>query len=254
MGDSSKLKMQHTSLQFSDERWQQEKDINDLFAEGTQFPIKTGTEAGPDAAAHNANRVILKEVAADFKHNLHFAADNWIAVDRGIVKDETFRRDQIFVADNDETWGHGHDSVFATVSFEHIDPRLGRIAVAAAHYPVRGQEPGDPNFHINRRYADKAFAWMKRSGMGSSLAFLNGDFNMQDKISDWAFGNGFTSMADELRMHQNTGHGAIDGFCSYNRDHRVKADWFNVLDDSEFFQFSDHFVCRGAWIIQHRNH
>ena len=251
MGDTTTLKMQHSSLQFSDTREQQKKDIEDLFEHGQQFPIKTGTEAGPDAPEHNANRVLLKEIAADFKHNLQFGTDSWIAVDRGIVKEGSFRRDAVFVADNDETWGRGHDSVFATVSFEHIDPRLARIGVAACHYPLRGVHPGDVNYAINRRYADKLGAWMKRAGMGSNLAFINGDFNVNDALADWNYGNNFTSMGDELGQHPNTGHGPIDGFCSYNRDGRVSAGWFKVLDDSEFFQFSDHFVVRGAWEIKH---
>lgn len=240
----SLLKMQHSSLQFSDTPAQQHQDIHDLFALGGDYPIKTGTEAGS-----NKNADFLKKFAKEFDHALHIVRANWIAVDRSIIKKGTLTKAEVFVIDNDHLVGKMHDRVMATMSWDHIDPIIGQLSIGACHYPTKGARPGDPNYRANVLYADKIATWMKGVGRGRKIAFANGDFNMPDRTLDWSFGNNFTSMADELKAWQNTGHGPIDGFCSYDRDHRVKAKKFQVLTDKEFPQFSDHYVCRGVWEV-----
>lgn len=244
------LRSQHSSLQFSDSSKQQLHDIQKIFEEGKRFPIKTGTEAGPDASSQNMNRAHLRNVARKHKHTIRFARDNWIAVDNSIIVPKTFKAGQVFVADNSETVGRGHDSVFCTVQFQHTTPGVGTIAQAACHYPTKGRTKRDPNWRINQRYANEIQKWILTAGAGPRLAFVNGDFNMLDNKSDWAFGNDWTSIADELKAWQNTGHGPIDGMASYDRDRRVKAKAFNVLDDKEFFLHTDHFLARAAWQIR----
>ena len=246
---TSVLKMQHTSLQYSDSRDQQFEDVEKLFAKGKAFPIKTGTESGPEATNHNLDA--LQKFAKEYNHVLHAAYGNWIAVDRKIIKSGTVKKGKVFVASNDEIVGRMHDRVFPTLEFDHEDPRLGHIAQAAAHYPTKGARPSDPNYDINKKYAARLQNWMQRASRGTRLAFVNGDFNMNDILLDWAFDGHFTSMADELNAHANTGHGPIDGFCSYDKDGRVKAKTFNVLDDSELHMHTDHFVCRGTWTVRH---
>lgn len=247
---STLLRMQHTSLQFSDSPAQQRQDVHDLFAQGTGFPIKTGTEAASDGGK-NKNFDFVKEFAAEFDHVVHFARDNWIAVDRAIIKKGSVQRGSLFILDNDFFVGHGHDRVLCTLEFDHIEPGVGHLAIGAIHYATKGGSPADPNWDANKTTAQRLGKWMAKEGAGTNLSFLNGDFNMNDKKTDWAFGGNFTSMADELKKWQNTGHGPIDGFCSYDRDGRVKAKSFNVLDDKEMFQHSDHYVCRGVWEIRH---
>lgn len=243
--------MQASSLQFSDNPGQQKRDISDLFLHGEAYPIKTGTEAGLDAAGRNKNREYLEEFAGKYNHIFHVVRSNWIAIDRDIIKRGSVDKGQVFVVSNDELDGHMQDRVMCTVEFDHVDDRVGRIAQGAAHYPTRGARPGDPNHQANVTYAKKIEEWLRDAAKGSAIGFVNGDFNMNDKKLDWSFGRDFTSMADELKAWQNTGHGPIDGFCSYDRDGRVKAKRFNVMNDSEFFQFSDHYVCRGVWDVRH---
>lgn len=247
---TSTLKVQHSSLQFSDTSAQQKADISDLFEKGVDFPIKTGTEAGPEPG--NDNRKWLIKYAKQYKHNIHFSRSNWIAVDRAIVKKGSFERGMRFLVDNDQTWGKGHDTVLAYVGFQHVDPGMGQVWQGCVHFPLRGDDPGEPNFRINKRVALGCSRWMAWAGQGWDIAFLNGDFNTNDIRNnfDQNVGN-FTSMADELDRHPNTGHGPIDGLCSYDRDKRVSAKWYQVLDDKEFFQHSDHFVLRGAWTVKH---
>lgn len=249
--DTLTLKFQHSSLQFSDTPAQQDQDIQDLFTKGGAFPIKTGTEAGPDAHGHNMNRAHLQAQAKAHKHALGFFRDNWIAVDRSIIQRGTLEFGSVFVADNDETVGHGHDSGFCTARFTHADPRIGEVAVAACHYPTKGRTPQDPNYDVNERYANLLGQWAKREGRGPALVFVAGDFNMPwGKPQDVFFDNPLTSAPDELRKIENTGHGPIDGVASYDRDGRVSAKWVNVLTDREFFQHSDHFVVRTAFSVR----
>lgn len=246
---SSVLKTQHTSMQYSDSRDQIFEDVEKLFAKGKLFPIKTGTEGGMD----NPNYEALRKFAKEYNHVLHVVRDNWIAVDKRIIKPGTVKKNEVFVAPTERVFGRGHDSVFATLAFTHADPRIGRISQAAVHYPVKGATPDDPNYEINKLYAKRIAEWMRLASRGVALSFVNGDFNMADSMAkrDWAFGEKFTSMADELEAWKNTGHGPIDGFASYDRDTRVSAKKFEVLDDKKFHMHSDHFVCRGTWDIRH---
>lgn len=250
MNNTSTLAVQHTSLQFSDDRRQQRADCEKLFSKGTRYPIKTGTEAGEDTFLND----YLEEFAKKFNHALVFGRGNWVAVDREIIKPRSIKKDSILVVKNDKLVGRQHDRVIPWLGFNHVDDRIGRVYQAATHYSTKGRTPGDPNYWSNKLIAERLDQWFKQYGSGHSIALANGDFNMLDTLDaqDWAFGGPWTSMADELNAHKNTGHGPIDGFCSYNRDGRVKAKRFEVLQDNKMHMYTDHFVCRGAWSVKHR--
>lgn len=250
MSNSYLLRVQHTSLQFSDNRRQQEKDIESLFQKGISHPVKTGTEAGPSPVDKNANRHILRFYAKEYNHEIHFSADNWIAISRDIIEPGTLVRSSVFVMDNARTAGSGFDRKMPTLQFDHVNPRVGGLAFGSVHYNTRGRKPGDANFWVNRTYAQQIDAWMKRVARAGDIPLLAGDFNMSDNKSDWAFGKDWTSMGDELKKHPKTGHGDIDGFASYDKSGRVKAKGFKVLRDKAMFMHTDHFVCRGVWEIR----
>ena len=244
------LRQQHTSLQFSDNPKQQEHDVRALFELGGRYPLKSGTEAGDDGKGGNTNRELLTKFAEEFDHTINFAGDAWVAVDRKVIVPKSITKEDVFLASNDDMVGHGTDRIMPTISFEHVKPGLGRIHHAAVHYPTKGATPGSPNYDLNKKCAAGIAFWMAKVARGADLAFVSGDFNMPDRSTDWSLGRNFTSMADELEAWQNTGHGPIDGFCSYDRDGRVKAHRFTVLDDSELKLFSDHFMCRGTWEVR----
>lgn len=250
MSGVATLKMQLTPLQFSDASGQQNRDAYAVFAKGKQFPIKFGTEAGAETDLHG----YLRKHARDFNHMIHFARGNFIAVDRSIVVKGSDKRSQILVVKNDRLVGRQHDRVIPTLSFTHVDPRIGRIALAGVHYSALGRTKSDPNNDTNELIADAIAEWMRRAGRSRAIAFAVGDWNMLDNLEsqDWAFGNEFTSIADELKQYQDTGHGPIDGFCSYNRDGRVSAKWHKVLDDREDFMYSDHYKSLCAWSVKHK--
>ena len=243
------LRMQHTSLQFSDHVDQHEHDVKTLFGQGQAFPIKTGTEAGPGPGGTN-NKELLVHYAEEYHHAINFAGDSWVAVDHAIITPKSLKKEDVFLVSNDmQQETRGSDRILATMSFEHVKPGVGTIHIGATHYPTKGAKPGDPNHDMNIICAEKISKWLAKVGHGADLAFVNGDFNMPDRTLDFALGGNFTSMADELKAWQSTGHGPIDGMCSYDRDGRVSAKHWNVLDDSELKMFSDHFACRGVWEI-----
>lgn len=249
MSKYTALRHQHSSLQFSDDPAQQRSDMAKLFEKGQQFPIKSGTESGPD----NANFDLIEEFAKEWDHLLMRYRANWIAVDRKIVKKGSPRRGHIFVADNSELKGHMPDRGFPWIQFTHAKPGVGRIAVFGGHYATHGRLPGQPNTAVNKLYAEAIAEWMRDKGAGHNIAIGAADWNMLDNVKkqDWAFGGPFTSMADELKTYYNTGHGPIDGFVSFDEDNRVKAKKLVVLDDDKLHLFTDHFVARGTWSVRH---
>lgn len=249
MSTYTALRHQHTSLQFSDSPAQQKADVKKLFEKGQQFPIKTGTESGDDNALYE----LVEFYSKKWNHLLMRKEGNWVAVDRDIIKKRSQRRGSIFVASNDRLSGRQRDRAFPWIQFEHVKPGVGVIAVAGFHYSTHGKLPLDPNYDTNKLYAKKIAEWMQKFARGQRIALGAGDFNMIDKFprQDWAFGQGFTSMADELGKYPNTGHGPIDGFVSWDRDGRVKAKKLVVLDDKELHMHTDHFVLRGTWNIRH---
>lgn len=246
------LKHQHTSLQFSDAPRQQEHDVRVLFEKGSKFPIKTGTESGRD----NALFGLVEHFAQKHGHIVHHGQGNWVAIDKDIIKKGSRpKKDKIFVVRNDVLFGHQADREFPTIQFKHADERFGVVAVAGFHYSTHGRLPHDPNYDTNMMYAGKIAAWMEEAARGTNIAIGAGDFNMVDKMpkQDWAFGEGFTSMADEIKIYQPTGHGPIDGFVSFDGDKRVKAKKLEVLADNKLHMYTDHFVIRGTWSVRHLN-
>ena len=252
MTETLLLKMQHSSLQFSDTPAQQASDVEKLFVEGEDFPIKTGTEAGNDGPGGNTNRELLVEAAKDYKHKINFAGDAWVAVDDRIILPRSLTRDDVFLVSNDHMVGHGTDRVMPTLEFQHVELGGDTVSVGSVHYPTKGAVPGSPNYQMNVEIAGLLERWLRDVARGKNLGFINGDFNMPDRTTDWALGHDFLSMADELKAWENSGHGPIDGFCSFNLDGRVSAKRFSVLDDKEMHLYSDHYVCRGVWEIVKR--
>lgn len=239
------LRFQHASLQFSDTPAQQKSDAEKVFGSG--FQILTGTEAGRD----NPNYKITAEAAARHGYRHFNRHSNWISIDRDIIRRGSWEQGEIWVADNDETVGKGHDVTIPWVAFDHVNDRIGRLAVAVVHYPTKGRTKRDPNFDINERAARALGKWGREHGGGRGLAFAAGDFNMPfNRGPDPLFGEPFTSSWNELDRFEGTGHGNIDAILSYDPDARVSAKRVVALDDREWPLFTDHFVVRSIFTIR----
>lgn len=250
MSKYTALRHQHTSMQFSDSFAEKKEDVKKLFAVGKQFPIKTGTESGDPGLFE-----LIEEHAKKNNHLLARSEGNWVAVDREIIKRGSQRRGSVFVTSAKNLSGRQRDRRFPWIQFTHAKPGVGRIAVAGFHYSTHGKLPNDPNWAANKHYAEQIAEWMRKMARGRNIALGAGDFNMIDNIKaqDWAFGLGFTSMADELGKHPNTTHDGvpIDGLVSWDMDKRVKAKKLVVLNDKRLPMNFDHFVVRGTWSIRH---
>lgn len=244
----TRVHVMHCSMQYSDTDAQKRSDISDIFerAEDRGVSWITGTEAGEKVLAD-----IIKNHATKYGFSMHRWRDNWICVRNAVVTPHTWKTGSVFVAKASETVGPGHDSGFPWVTWEF--PKLGVVSLAAGHYPTKGAEKGDPNHKIVLRYAKAVGDWAREKGAGKQLAFYQGDQNVTDREHDTFYGQPLTSAWDELGKYENTGHGNIDVIASYDADGRVKTVYIRALDDTEFAQYSDHFVVEAGFEIQPLN-
>jgi GH25 family lysozyme M1 (1,4-beta-N-acetylmuramidase) len=137
-----------------------------------------------------------------------------------------------------------------------VKTKLGLIHIGAGHYLTEARHPkaivkGVDHWEWNKKLADHISAWAVESGKGSNIVLYGGDQNMSDARNDEPqgdtfFGGPLTSLADELKHWENTGHGPIDVFATYDGDGRVSAAYWRSLDDKEFPLTQDHFLSEGG--------
>ena len=265
-----RVRVAHTSLQFSDSDKQHTHDIEKIFdrAVARKQAWITGTESGPGAG--NTGRELIR-VAREHGYKpwvpehqakgLARHTDCWIAVRKDLIAGEWERgyrhvfpgSGQLDDHENPQNkrWG---PKGLVHVSFESTNVDLGRVSIGAAHYLTGAQRPGSPYWDWNKKLAREIGDWAREEGKGSALVFYGGDQNMADNLNnqpqgDTFFGEPMTSTWDELKKWENTGHGNIDVIASYNRDGRVKALRTNALNDKEFFLHTDHFYVEAEFSI-----
>lgn len=276
-----KVRVGHTPLEFKDSNEQHKHDITKIFkhAVDRRWAWITGTEAGPGAKLTNDQ---LISIGRDHGYKLWvpagmlkpgqlaggaWATDTWIAVRKDIISGNwktgfipaipgsaQLYEEQGLKNPHDITprWG---PKGLTNVGFD-CDALGGRVNVGAAHPLTDGSHDGPTSvihgvdhYKWNNKMQKVIGDWGRKVGAGRALAFIGADQNDQDREHDTFRGQPFTSVADELKDYQSTGHGAIDVIASYNHDGRVKAlDW-NVLDDREFQMYGDHFVCEATFQI-----
>lgn len=264
-----KLRVAHASLQFADSPKQHAEDIAKIFnrARERRYAWITGTEAG-DGANNTAEKLVEFGRAAGYKmfvpsleHGEMGDTDCWIAVRKDLISgnwssdytrvipssDELYRQ-----AGSDAKLPRWGDKGIVEIGFD-CDKLQGHVAVAVAHYLTGAHHEGAGDHGVNRwdwnLKLDNALGdWMKREGAGKDLAFAAMDRNESDRAQRVNVPGG-TTLADELSMWQNTGHGDIDWILSYDRDKRVEGLDFNVLDDREFKLNMDHFFVEGLFNV-----
>lgn len=273
-----RVRVAHVSLQHSDTNRQISHDVEKVFErlEKKRVAWITGTESGPNAgnmgeelvknAREAGYRPWVPSVQSDGRGQ---HSDCWLAVrkdlvvgdwDAGFIKafggsQELYRQRGI---NPDETprWG---PKGLVYVGFNSV-PKLGRVNIGVAHYLNKAQHPNHSTvnrvnrWELNEDLAGVVGDWARRVASGRGLAFYAGDQNMNDSKNrtpqgDTFFGEKFTSLADELKRWQNTGHGPIDVIASYDKDGRVKGRDFDVYGDKEFFLHSDHFYMEGTFQV-----
>jgi hypothetical protein len=242
------LDVMHVSMQFSDSTRQKQVDAERIFARASKRHLTwiTGTEAGQGASGDL--RDALREQATRSGYRLVLQADLWIAVRKtGIVKD-SWSSGFIPVIKANE--GSQKFSTRGIAWAQWKDADLGVLSVGVSHYMTHGRNPRDEYYAANGKLTRAIGEWGKIHGKGKKLAFYAADANASDRTDDVFRGQPFTTLADELKSHQDTGHGPIDYIASYNADTRVKGKYWRVLDDSEFPLNTDHFACEGGFLVR----
>jgi hypothetical protein len=268
------IDVMHASLQFSDSPAQQEQDIKDLFARAKDRDVwwVTGTESGPGAEPTGE---LLRKYgpAAGFRtfvpsegKGAGSTTDCWIAVNKRYIDGkwtqgyetsipgsrELYMREGIPRAQASSMQPRWGPKGLVRVGFDN-DEVGARINVGAGHYLTKDASPeihGVDHGEWNEVFAGDIGEWAREVGKGYDLVFYGGDQNINDKRRDTFYGSPLTSLQDELKRWENTGHGPIDVLATYDGDSRVTAKYVRALDDKEFFQHSDHFVVEGGVTVR----
>jgi hypothetical protein len=242
--DVVKVSFQHTSMQFSDTDKQMASDVEKIFSQGKD--IYTGTEAGGEKSKPLPD--LLRAACKKYGYKFHIGRGDWLAVSEKLIKGG-WEADYIPVLESFEGAGKHTDRGIPWATFE-AKKGLGRITVGCGHYLTNGRQPGDPNFVLNRRYADAIGRWARDKGRGKDIVFYGGDQNIVDRTEDTFFGSPLTSAWDELDKYENTGHGNIDVIASYDGDGRVSAKSIKALDDKEMHLHTDHFAVQAVYEVR----
>lgn len=246
------LHLMHISMQFSDTMGAKEEDVNRLFAraQGKGVAWITGTEAGRGMSADL--RELLSETGRKRGYRVLLArsADSWIAVSRNLIKGGWDKWWDQVLTSQDGAGTHGPRGVLGC----EFDAEIGHITVMTAHYLTQGR-PGtayNPNLDENRKIAQAIGRRAVKHGKGRALVFYGGDQNIDDRKDDTFLGAPLTSLWDELKKYENTGHGVIDVIASYDHDGRVSGKYIRALDDREFPMHSDHHLVEGGYEVRLR--
>lgn len=270
-----KVRTAHVSMEVFDNDKQQQHDVEKIFnrARIRRYAWITGTEAG---GASNLGKKLV-DVGRDSGYRMWVPAvqaegrgrgtDGWIAVRSDLVQGNwkpgythvipsgtTLYKENGVDPDKPGLKNWSPKGV-VTVSFQPSKPQLAnRVGVGVAHHLTGGRFPNDNtaggvNHYEWNEKLDKAVSeWMEEAGKGNALAFFNCDRNARDKGSQEI--DGATSLGDELKKWQPTGHGDIDWMLSNDADGRVSGDDFVVFDDKEFFLHTDHYFCEGIFNVK----
>ena len=242
------LDVMHCSMQFSDNTRQKKSDAKKIFARAIKRHVAwvSGTEAGLKDSADL--RKALQEQATRSGYRFFAKSDVWVAVSKLLITKGSW--DQGFIKTLESGTGSQHFSDRGLLWVEFTSEAYGQVSVGVAHYMTHGQQPRDEYYNANTKLTRAIAEWGKEHGKGRKLAFYAGDQNINDRENDTFRGAPFTSLADELKDPQNTGHGSIDVIASYDQDGRVKGKYWRVLDDSEFKLNTDHFACEGGYEVR----
>lgn len=267
-----RIRVGHISLQFNDSSRQHTHDIEKVFDRAVKRRLAwvMGTESG--IGAGNTSRELAR-IGKAHGYRTHIPSlrdapgrntDCWIAVRSDLVK-SGWKPGYVPVIPGSRElykdikpdppefpkWG---PKGLVTVEFNSI-PELGAINLLATHHLTKGATKGRESvIHGVDHYAwnqrmDRAISkWVAEQAKGTALVFGSMDRNASDRRTDSI--EGTTTLADELKKWQNTGHGDIDWIFSANRDTRVTGHNFTVLDDREFKLYTDHWYLEGVFKVE----
>lgn len=245
------LKFAHVSLQFSDTKAEQTKDLETVFARG--YDVLTGTEAGHSKTDWNQRELDRVALKYGYRISNPIYHDTWVAVKSVLVVSDwkqgsihALEQSSKFVPKPPGRWGPKG----VTWASWNMGKTYGQFAVAAVH-PLTWGGTGTVALknETDKKYAGVVRDWHAALPKATE-AFVGGDFNRNDKKYDVFMGIApFITSSDELKRWETTGHGPIDGIAREKTSTRVKALSVTVLDDTELALGTDHFVVETVWEI-----
>lgn len=243
---TTELRLQHSSLQYSDTAGEHLRDAERLFTHARRAGnvFVSGTESGP------ANSLHAQIPAAAHRHGyaIELAGGTWVAVDRrfGAIVARGFL--PVF-----PELAHRHPP--AGIVWIRVRPRNRRIAPAvsygSSHWLTRRALRAS-GIRSNRRLARAVDRWAIRHGRGRSLVFYGADVNLDDRSRDAFAGGPLTTCWDELRTWPGTrvtGR-TIDVLASLDWDARVSCRRARRLADRDLFLYSDHDTIEAGYRIE----
>lgn len=248
MAVTMNLDVMHCSMQFSDSTAHKQADAKKIFARAKTRNVHwvTGTEAGMGASADL--RAALQKEAKATGYRFGVQSDVWCAVRADLIVPKS--RQTGFIKTLESGTGSQNFTDRGIFWTQFTNDQLGEVSIGVSHYMTHGRKPSDEYYNANTKLTRAIAEWGKVHGAGSKLAFFHADSNIPDRTDDVFRGAPFTTLADELKDWQNSGHGSIDIIASYDQDGRVKGKYWRVLDDKEFFLNTDHFACEGGFTVK----
>jgi hypothetical protein len=254
---TTNVRLQHNSMQFSDEAYQQRSDMDAVFkrARDRKVMFVTGTESG--AGGNHVLYDALRKTAPlyGFKVNAHKWGD-WVAVNVTLADFVESGYDGPHIPGTKglkASQGAHSPRGIAWLTAKAKTQGVGTITVGAVHYlTARSIKVSGSNAPLQKGIAD----WGKEKGKGSALVFVTGDVNMHDDTRDVFNGHPFTTCWDELGKYPAThgrdkAHGStIDIIASYNADGRVSCKAAAAQDDSTVKLATDHFLIEATYTVR----
>lgn len=240
--DTLRLRLAHASMQFSDSPSQQAHDVRVVFGRG--YDIITGTESGPDNPLHE----LVGRAAPDEGYRLAHFRSQWVAMHERIIKGG-WRKGYVPSIESTEGFGRHPDRGIVWGSAE--TDGYGRITAGAGHLLTHGDQPGEPNFALNKRYVGDIADWGTEAASGNAIALYGGDQNHDDALGDTFRGKPFTSCWDELGKYPDThGDRTLDVLASHDTDRRVKCLSARSLRDRQVFLNTDHYLIEAVYEVR----
>lgn len=250
------VKIQHTSMQFSDSAASHRSDANKVFkrARDKDVWLMSGTEASYSRTNHSLRDALIAAAKEyGFYINPHKEGE-WVAMNRKFLGNFTKGFAGPFIPGTTglkaSQGAHSARGV-AWASGTAKEFKLGRLTIGSAHYLTKRsiQVSGS-----NQRLINGISNWAREKGQGSAVVFLGADTNMNDKRTDVFNGKPLKTIADELKKWPPTMGTStyIDVIASYDHDGRVRPKSFNTFTDQEFPLATDHYLLEAVYEVSER--
>lgn len=254
------VRIQHNSMQFSDNPKQHAHDAKAVFkrARETGALFVTGTEAGAKEGDEDLHSLLI-DAAKEYDYHINAQRfGDWAAVDkRQVLKDSIHHgyEGPFIPGTHGLKASQGAHSPRGITTIE-AEPRVkgvGIVTMGCAHFLTHRSTLVSGS---NQPLITGISRWAHGAGSGRKLVFFDADANLRDDRVDVFNGAPLTTCWDELGKYPAT-HGlnkqrgtTIDIVSSYDHDGRVECKSAHVLDDSDLKLATDHFMLEVVYKVK----